>query len=417
MASQSLFSEVGKGAPITFLFIGITGSSFLKNFYSVRLYNFHISFTIFFVAHYFSCQDPCGLITKAWSFTLKNPGKNVEKEISLLDYLRVLQRRKKTIAFFLLCFFLLAAANFFLTPNMYRAETVILPIESVSGGLGGGASMAAQLIGLPLDGGSASAKKLGVYLKSRNLKKRVSVHLQEDQKKNPQSMLSDLSGSVSVVPDVMSGTLKIVVESLLPETAFRFSQVLLEELQNYINEEEVTSSQRNRIFVGEQLLVNQKELLEIGKELSKYYQRNNVSSVYSVVNVDLHSSPFSGISQDELQLSVDVLKKDKKNLEKSLQNRIVKDVPQQTYLDYLMQKKQILTALDAMLSQQYKAAKIEEQRESVLFQVIDETEKPQAPYLIKKQLESVLIVILGIFLGILYVFVSEFWAEFKAKEV
>jgi len=94
-------------------------------------------------------------------------------------------------------------------------------------------------------------------------------------------------------------------------------------------------------------------------------------------------------------------------LEKGKHLAQVKKVPQQIYLEYLTQKKQILTVLDGLLSQQYVMAKMDEAKERVSFLIIDEPILAKKPIKPKKLQVLAMAFAFGLFVSFFYIFVAE----------
>lgn len=155
----------------------------------------------------------------------------------------------------------------------------------------------------------------------------------------------------------------------------------LVELKNFIQRNHVTSARRNREFVGAQLIEVQKELLEAGKNISNYYQQYKIPTSSSKIDVQvflpLYSNLISGeevffdFSMDQRKELLDSLMKGKKEIKEKIEQVVVKDVPQQNYLEYLTVQKILLTKLQTLLAEQYEMARLDEAKESLSFQIVD----------------------------------------------
>ncbi len=109
----------------------------------------------------------------------KSPnGSDGEDEIDLLELWRVVWKRRKLVALIVgVLVFMTIVSSLFMT-NIYRAEAVITPVETKSGGSGGMAAALMQqmgggpgsLIGLPQ---SSSSKEIELLLESKILRKKI----------------------------------------------------------------------------------------------------------------------------------------------------------------------------------------------------------------------------------------------------
>lgn len=217
---------------------------------------------------------------------------------------------------------------------------------------------------------------------------------------------------------MQKGTLTIFVEYKKPELALEMNREIITTLQESLNEFSLTQAKRYRIFVGDQLVNSRKELLEAGKELANYYQHNRISAVSANLDVDLQLPPVStatdqGTSREELDSRIQALQKKKEVNKGALQEAKLTDVPQQVYLEYLIQKKAVLATLNDLLSQQYEMAKMDEAREDISFQVIDEARLPKGPFKPKRKKILVLSLVMGLFIGAFIAFFAEYIAKIR----
>lgn len=310
-----------------------------------------------------------------------------------------------------------------LLPKYYTASVVIMPISApVDGGL---AALASQMGGLgSLIGlkGGGSIQQFMVFLNSRTLAEQVI------EKNNllpilfPQQPLEalrvdvgaaeSLRGHMKFINDKKNGVISITAEFKNPKIAADVANEYVDELQKYINENSVTVSKRNRIFIGKQIEENKRDLLEAGKELSKFYSGNRVSGVESYVDVPVdRSANFKSTHsaferrggkesdiKEKLKLEIDRLQKQKMELEsveqhspsvkpinkvdddsdlREKEDNFVKNVPQQAYLQYLTLHRSLLVQINTLLTQQFEMAKINEMKDDLAFQVVDSAIIPE----------------------------------------
>ena len=97
----------------------------------------------------------------------------------------------------------------------------------------------------------------------------------------------------------------------------------------------------------------------------------------------------------------------------SLGARPVQDVPQQVYLQYLTLRQELLGRMNALLTQQYEMAKIEESKEDLSFQVIDWARVPLRKDRPKRAQIVASAFILSAFISVLYLFFRDYWNKLR----
>lgn len=368
----------------------------------------------------------------------------MEDEISLLDYYRILKKRRKAILLIVLVITFGAVVYSLVAPKIYRSEASILTLES-DGGSGGIAAMAASFTGLPLGSGSQSSmSKLVVLLKSRTLAERVIDRLdlekffykdlwdfeKNDWKdgiaKNPdmEDIVGTFSSAVDIKENIKKGTIDIGVELADPSTAANVANAIVYELGRLINQNAFTMAKKQRIFIEGQLVNIQKELLLSGKYLSEYYQSNKISASNPRIDVVLPTNKGSKVDRFSMAGMRDVnlglieqLVKEKQKVDKKIKDvEVVKDIPQQVYLEHLILKKTILGQLNGLLHNQYVLAKIEEAKEEISFQVIDEARVPKKRFKPKRRQIVMIALFMGLLLGAFYAIFREYIDKMRKQE-
>lgn len=345
-------------------------------------------------------------------------GDIVEEEISIFKYLQVLIRHKVKIAAIFLTGTLLAIPYARSIPDTYKATAVIMPIGTQSGG-----GLLMNITGLLSGGGSDTAASMAQFLfilKSQtltenmikkyrlkptllNLSQAKSDSESKDQKiKNSESSLSTanavkiLSGMMSFTPNPEGQVIEISSESGDPEFAAKIVNSYVSELDNHIKENSFTEAKRHRVFVQQQLEQTKIDLLEAGKDIIEFYSTNKVSNTVPAVDVNVALAPGLNLNdkgssnwlrpkaeneQETPMLKSEELQTRLTEIDSQLENaKIVKDVPQQVYLKYLVLKQELLSQVTSLLSQQYEMAKSEEQRKNFNFEVIDWARIPTKKY-------------------------------------
>ncbi len=348
------------------------------------------------------------------------------EEITLLDYWESLKRRKIIIVGVSSAMLLIAILYCFFTTRIYTAKATILP-------MGGNqefsmASLLAQSgVGSMLLGGmnkGSSAASLVAVLESKTLSEKVvnTIDLrsalypdhwdsQKNDWKNPkeapnvQQLTSALQDIVKIVSDPESGLINVKVEHSNPELAASITNTYVRQLTNYLLTNALTAARRNRIFIEGQLTKAKSQLLKTGKAISGFYANNDISTAESLVNVNV-ASHVKAISPDDLSHKLQELSEKESTLKEKIDRlTVVKGVPQQVYLEYLTGYYKLLGEINALLTQQYEMAKINELKEDISFQVIDWAQVPLGP----SKPKTTLILIITVFFA---AFTSAFLAFF-----
>lgn len=367
----------------------------------------------------------------------KNEEHSVD-EINLLDYWLVIKKYKKLIAKIVGATVIIAVIYSLLLPKIYKSQAVIMPIGGSGGGMG--AMLAAQLGGLGgLIGGPGTvtpSQKLMALLNSRALSESVvdELNLEKilfedkwDAKNNtwkdgvePPNMeliVNALREHLSFMDDQKNGTIKLYALFKAPELAAQVVGAYIKNLQEFINQNSFTVSKRNRVFIEGQLANNKRELLTVGKELNTFYKEGNVSDIRSRMDVSLDENKSIDLENNISNTAWDNLEKQKEELSNKLaRTEIVKDVPQQVYLQYLTLRRELLGKMNALLTQQYEMARIDEAKEDLAFQVID---YPNVPFMRDSPRRSQIVIMsfmASLFLSVFAAFFIEYIKKMKAQQ-
>lgn len=379
-------------------------------------------------------------------------------EINLLDYWRVLVKSKKAIILIVFIVTTCSVCGSYFLPMIYKAKATIMPIGGprsteltvTSAGQLGAAAVLGNL--LPLS--SSASSQIMAILTSRTMGEMI-IHKYRLMKifypklwdeKNQKWTLNDLErlrvvegalnnlrNRVSIVDNKKTLLIEISVEMNSPGLAAEIADGYVKELAYYINENTFTTAKRNRIFIEEQLERNKAELLESGKELSDFYSTKKVSNIIATVDVNVSikteknqtkadnkffESDVSRFSNSpdaftNLQRKAEELKKKVGEADDRIRKSVVKSVPQQVYLQYLTFRRELLGQVNALLTQQYEMAKIEETKEELNFQVIDWAAVPTRKF--KPRRAQILFVsfVLSLFAACFYAFFREYLKKIK----
>jgi len=228
--------------------------------------------------------------------------------------------------------------------------------------------------------------------------------------------VSTLGSHVMFSDDKKGGTITISSEFRDPKLAMDVANYYVEGLQNFINKNALTVAKRNRIFIEKQLDLNKKELLWAGKELNEFYKSDRVSSVESKINIpssdtELITPPSQFSSEDMSGLEKLQLQKDE--LDRKL---LVKDIPQQVYLQYLTLRRNLLAQVNGLLTQQYEMAKIDEAKDEWSYQVIDSARLPEHKSRPKRTKMVMLAFVSSLLIGMFGVLLIEYVKKMKDSQ-
>ena len=375
-----------------------------------------------------------------------------EDEINLLDYWRVIIKRWKIIAVIFWSSVIAAAIVSLLMTPIYKAKATIMPIGSSGGGL---SSALRSLGSVPFVGGmlpsigGASANKLETVLKSRTAAEDViqalnliKVLFEEPQDEPPtlQDAVRLLTGITEITND-RKGTINIAVEHKDPKIAADIANQYTVALKRFLSENALSMAKRNRIFIEDQLK-KVKEELQDAEEAMKNFQTNK-----KIVSMDAQTEAAimaladlkARITTKEVQLGVikhfstpsnpDVirikdelreLKKQLALLESKGANPEADAFPSlseapELGLQYIRLKRDAVTQQKVyeLLTQQYEMAKIDEAKEDITFQVIDQAIPPEKRIKPKRKLNVMLAGVVSLFSGIFLIFFLEYLGNLK----
>lgn len=364
-------------------------------------------------------------------------------EISLLDYLIIIVRHKKMLFgatfLFMVVFYLLI---FFFVDEQFKANATIIPsqdnsISGLAGALGG-------LSDLPFDiGGLNSNPEIGLYntiLYSRSNLERVIekfnlwevYNLDKSVPKEVKRAREALFNSINT-EETDDGSYVIVVSMPNPELAADVTNDLVEYLNNKIIELKVKKSRNNRIFLGQRLaevrsnLKNAEDSLKIFQKqsgmLNPEEQIRGLISVYSKFEQQLIVKEAQKEILNELvsenspqlkslNLEIDFLEKRIKDLQSEGKTNSIfvpfASIPQKA-VDYYRYYREVEingTILQFVLPL-YEQAKLEEQKEIPVIQIIDYAIPPEEKYFPPRTLFTLLWGILIFLILFSYILLKE----------
>ena len=374
----------------------------------------------------------------------ENPNKTeyVDDEINLLDYLIVLVKRKKLIAYITLGAMLITAMYSYSLPNVYRAETKIMPPQQASQGsmsqlmsqLGG----AGGIVGLP-SGDSKSTSDLYIaLLKTNNILDRMIDRFDLMKFYKAKSRVGPrgaLSGAVYAKEDKKSGIITIAVEDKDPKRAAQFANAFVVELKAVNKGLAVGEASHRRLFYEEQLENVKKKLVTAEEDMKAFQEKSGILNVehQAFVAISNIAGIKAGIAAKEIDLRVlrtystsnnpDVKKLEEaiKGMKAEVNNLQIKNkieydpiMPSQeapgAALEYLRKFRdaKFYQTLYEFLVKQHEAAKIDEAKDASIIQVVDKAEPPEQGFKPNRRQMVMVAGVVGFLLSIFAAFIMEY---------
>jgi uncharacterized protein involved in exopolysaccharide biosynthesis len=375
----------------------------------------------------------------------ENPNKTEyvdDDEINLLDYLIVLVKRKKLIAYITLGAMLITAIISLILPSVYKAETKILPPQQsgqgsaaqLLGQLGG----AAGLIGLPSGGTRTSSELYIALLKTNNILDRMIDRfdlIKFYKAKSRVEPRSALAGAVEAKDDKKSGIITISVADKDPKRAAQFANAFVEELRNLNKGLAVTEASQRRLFFEEQLEDVKKALEAAENDVKGFQEKTGVMQMDSQAKavIDGIARLKAEIVAKEVDLRVlktystssnpDVKKAEEglRGLKAELNNMKVKNKKEHEPLmptgeapgiglEYarMLRNFKFYETLYELLIKQHEAAKLDEAKDATIIQVVDKAEPPEQRFKPKRRQMVMIAGVVGFFLSIFAAFIMEY---------
>lgn len=212
-----------------------------------------------------------------------------------------------------------------------------------------------------------------------------------------------------VNPD-QTNVLNVMVTYPDPEKAPILVNHILVDLQNYISQNSLTRAKRLRNYIEENIIETKAAIFETAKAMSIFYNKNAVSAQKAMVEnplqkeaLKLRSLSLDEITKDPLlKGTAGELSLKKKELIQRLE--AIKEIPEQSYFDYLQEEYSILKEINVTLRQQHELAKLEAVKQEPAFQILDMAQGASLAGAGKRQIltTSLVIAFLAVFTYVLY---------------
>ncbi len=384
-----------------------------------------------------------------------------DEEINLLDYWRVIWKRRWMICGITVATVLVAMVVSFQMPKIYESSTTLLPslgsgdggggIGSLLAATGGGLGSAASSLGIALPGAPATSTDIFMaMLKSRIMADEVirQFDLQTVyEARTMQDVRKALEGDTKITVS-KEKVIKIAVEAKNPQFAAdiaNFYVTNLDRLNRILN---VTKAGQTRAFIERRLAETKTNLVREEEELKEFQTKNRVVAIEPQAQAMIQAAAMiqAQIMAQEVQLQVmgTYLSPDNpemarvrsglEELRKQLQvmesgkggqgmspghrlHPIMSTVPTLA-LDYAraMRELKVQEALYAMLIAQYEQAKLAEARDTPAVQVLDPAipaEKKSKPSIRQNMMIAGA---LFLFVGIFLAFIMEYVGRVRAQQ-
>jgi len=366
-----------------------------------------------------------------------------EDEINLLDYWRVLMKRKRLLALIIGTAAITSVIISLLLPKIYASTTSLLPPEESGGGLGLLTSLPSGLGGLAgglLGKGSPSDLWVGI-LESQTIRDEIISRFNLRDLYEAET-IEDARGKLNDVVKVeksKEGIISITVEDKNPEQATQMARAFVEELDKVNKSIVMTSGRRMRTFVEGRLDDAKVLLFRAEEELKNFQEKNRAVKLdaQSQAIIEAIGNVKGQLMAREVELQtllsfatpqnpqVEILKTQVKELKLGLEDLEIGKgdgltlsksifIPTSKIpalgLKYvrLLRETKIQETLFELLTQQYEMARIQEAKDSPTVQILDVAKVPEKKTKPKRALIVLLSTFTAGFFGIFLVFFLEY---------
>lgn len=377
-----------------------------------------------------------------------------EDEINLLDYWRVIVRRKVLIGAIVLIAIVASVIYSLILPPIYSSTTSIFPpqqessmasgiMSQLGGGLGG---LTGGFLGIstPIDTWMA-------ILKSETIREAM-IHrfnlMNVFEAKSMEEARNSLGGMVKVAKS-KEGFISVTVEDKDPKRAAILANAFVEELDKINKGIMTTSGRRMRVFVEKRLEEAKVELTKAEEAIKAFQETNravkiddqsravidaigSVKGLLMAKEVELqtflsYATPYNP-QAEILKTHVEELKERLRELEEGKRipaNPASKDIfiPTAKMPDLALQYARLLRdtkvqqTLYELLTQQYEMARIQEAKDTPTVQVLDDAKVPERKAKPNKRQIVMLATIAAAFFGVFVAFFMEYIERVKRESV
>jgi uncharacterized protein involved in exopolysaccharide biosynthesis len=368
----------------------------------------------------------------------QNSALREDEETSLLDFLIVLAKHKKLVLGLPLGAAIVAAIVSFLLPNIYTAQTKILPPQQSQ-------SNAVAILGqLGVLSGGLAQTGLGLknpsdvfvaMLKSRTVADSL-IERFELVKVYDKSTLTDTRRQLSNLTKIAAGrdgVVTVEVDDRDPKRSAAIANAYIEELEKLTLSLAVTEASQRRLFFEKQLKQSRDQLARAEISLRQAIDSKGLAGidVQSRAILEPSAQLRAQIALREVQLGairifatdqhpdIERLRHEISSMKRELtklEGGDGKSAPIETNsagFENLRRFRDMkfLERLTELLTQQFEAAKIDEAKNATLVQVLDKAVEPERKsWPIRRQI-ILLAAIVGVILGLVAAFITEYLAN------
>ena len=374
---------------------------------------------------------------------------SMDCNLTLFDIFDILWKKKLLVMTFALIFTVSAAAYCLLTPNIYRAESLIIP---ASQGGDKGAAMMAQLGGFAsfLGGGFGGRTRgdllIGI-LQSTTIVDQVieRFNLMELYDTTPRLKVRESVRKIlDAKEDISSGIIAVASETEDPEKAAEMANFFVETLQNRMRSLSVGEAAQRRAFFEDQMKQAFKALGEAEDEMMRYQEQSGMVAMEPQLKAlfDSITALRAQIAAKEVEISGlrTYARRDNPNLKlaqsqlTAMRGELAKLEEQQRRQDVAsgdlfssvrqaphigleyqrrMRDLKFAEVMYELMLKQFEAAKLDEANEVIVVQVIDPAIPPDYKFRPRRARILVVATLAGFFFGIFWVLWGHFWRALK----
>ena len=344
----------------------------------------------------------------------------MESEINLLDLVITFAKHKKLILGAPLAAAIITIVFTFFSPDIYTADTQLLPPQQQSGA----SAMLSQLGALSGRGFAAGGKNPNdIYiamLKSRTLRDSMirRFKLQSIYKTNtPGATRAALAGVTTIVSG-KDGLITVQVDDKSPQRAAMLANGYAEALQKMTQVFAVTDASRSRLFFEKQMQQAKESLINAETALKKLQEKTGIIQLDAQAGLSISTGAGiqAQIAEKEVELGTmrtfatgnnpdyirtqQILAGLRQQLAKVETGAVITSKVPETGLEYIRKLRDLKYAetIYEMLAKQYEMAKIDEAKESSVIQVLDKAVVPEQK---SKPKRSTTVLIAGVVAGVL----------------
>src|SRR3972149_6411584 len=375
-----------------------------------------------------------------------------EDEINLLDYWRVLVKRKLLIGIIVGAAFVVSIIYSLTLPPIYASTASIFPPQQ-EGGMSGIASQLSGGLGALAGGflgGSAPVDQWLAILKSQAIKDAIinRFDLMKVLKAKTMDDARNTVGGMIKVSKAKEGIISITVEDKDPQRAATLANAIVDELDRFNKGIVTTSGRRMRVFVEERLKGAKDELRTSEEAIRGFQERNRALKLddQSRAVMEAMGTVKGQLIAKEIELQTllsyatpnnpqaEILSTQVKELSERLReleegktnpgNPLQKDIFIPTAkipnlsLQYvrLLRDAKVQQTLYELLTQQYEMARIQEAKDTPTVQGLDEATVPEQREKPQRRQIVMLAIITAALFGVFAAFFMEYIEGVRVKE-